>query len=192
MHIAELSQISGYTENQTRTILSTAGYQLKGQEVFGLANLDGKDVTADEYLRAAKKAGVDADQLPPAPQSNTAALAPADKGTVAKGKGRSIKKSQIEKAGENVQSSTANLQKQAVEAGVKTGIDLGNLFAGGQQMAFLGTVASHNDQFAAVLGGQISVVNQEAEDAIDIEAIYESAAMGKSAAPTVGLQLFGS
>lgn len=193
MHINDIAQsVGGFTELEMRDILSAAGYQIQGDIITGTVEIEGKKLTADEYLRAAKKAGIRAGQLPPTPQSNTTALAPSTKGAVTKGKGRSTKKSQIEAAGQNVQDSTANLQKQAVEAGVKTGIDLGNLFAGSQQIAFLQTVAGNNQQLAAVLNGQISAVNAEAEDVIDIEAIYEAAQMGKSASATVGLELWGS
>ena len=191
MNINELSQIAGYTESEARAILSAAGYQLKGQEVFGLANLDGKDITADEYLRAAKKQGIDTAQLPPAPQPNAAALAPAKGGKVAKS-GRKKKGEQLQSAGESYQATDLALQEQTAIAGVSAGVELAELFAGAREMGMLKTMASRNQQLADVMGTQVRTIRENNENTIDIEAIYEAAAMGKSASATVGLQLFDS
>lgn len=194
MHIAELSQVSGYTESEARAILSAAGYQLKGQEVFGLVNVDDKEMTADDYLRAAKKARVDAAQLPPASNQSAAPLATAPKTIPPKrgGGGRKKKGEQLQDAGESYQATDLALQEQTALAGVSAGVELAELFAGARQHGMLKTMASRNQQLADVMGAQVRTIREDNENTIDIEAIYEAAAMGKSASPTVGLQLFDS
>lgn len=192
MNIVELSQIVGYSEAEARAILFAGGYQIKGDTVTGLVAVDGKNLTADEYLEAAKKTGVNVDQLPPAPQSSTAALAPTDKGAVAKKGGRKKKGEQLQTAGESYQATDLTLQEQTAIAGVNAGVELAELFAGARQMGMLKTMASRNQQLADVMGGQIQATRENNENTIDIEAIYESAAMGKLPADTVGLQLFGN
>lgn len=196
MHINDIAQsVGGFTELEMRDILSGAGYQIQGDIITGTVDIEGKKLTADEYLRAAKKAGVRASQIPAAPSQSASPLAPAPKAIPPKrgGKGgRDKKGEQLQDAGESYQATDLTLQEQTAIAGVNAGVELAELFAGARQMGMLKTMASRNQQLADVMGGQIQSTRENNENTIDIKAIYEAAAMGKLPAETVGLQLFGS
>lgn len=197
MLITEIAEYFNLEASEVEKILMVAGFNFDAGSATGTVEIEGKSYTADEYIEKVKKTageqGVTIAQLLNLKASESAktskALAPTTEKKPAK-RGRKAKQSQIEVAAEKFQSSNADLQREAVEAGISTGIQLANIYSASTQHGFLSKVAQNNEQLASVLGGEINRIHQETEDLIDVEAVYTQLE-GNEDTPVL-TQLFGS